>query len=99
MPRGRGPAELSPRTAPSGGSSSGGSAPRPAAPAPAVPSDVDSLNWAALAACESGGNPTIVSSNGLYHGLYQFSTRTWQSVGGSGAASQGVASSTALERK
>ena len=44
--------------------------------------------WAALAQCESGGNPTIVSSNGLYHGLYQFSVATWQSVGGSGLPSQ-----------
>ena len=65
-----------------------GSAP---APAPAASGDVASLNWAALAACESGGNPTIVSSNGLYHGLYQFSTSTWQSVGGSGVASQASA--------
>jgi hypothetical protein len=48
----------------------------------------DSLNWGALAQCESGGNPRIVSSNGLYHGLYQFSTSTWRSVGGSGTASQ-----------
>jgi uncharacterized protein YabE (DUF348 family) len=66
-------------------------APAPA-PVPQVGGDVDSLNWAALAACESGGNPTIVSSNGLYHGLYQFSTATWQSVGGSGVASQAPAS-------
>ena len=33
-----------------------------------------------------------MSSNGLYHGLYQFSTSTWQSVGGSGVASQAPAS-------
>jgi hypothetical protein len=52
---------------------------------------VDSLNWAALAQCESGGNPSIVSSNGLYHGLYQFDARTWQSVGGSGVASDAPA--------
>lgn len=44
--------------------------------------------WARLAQCESGGNPSIVSSNGLYHGLYQFSVSTWQSVGGSGLPSQ-----------
>ncbi|NCD19924.1 MAG: resuscitation-promoting factor [Actinobacteria bacterium] len=44
--------------------------------------------WAALAQCESGGNPTIVSANGLYHGLYQFSVATWASVGGSGLPSQ-----------
>ena len=42
------------------------------------------LNWAALAQCESGGNPNAVSPNGLYFGLYQFSISTWQSVGGSG---------------
>ena len=65
-------------------------APRPGS-ASAASGDVASLNWAALAACESGGNPTIVSSNGLYHGLYQFSTGTWQSVGGSGVASQASA--------
>jgi uncharacterized protein YabE (DUF348 family) len=47
-----------------------------------------SLNWAALAACESGGNPTIVSSNGLYYGLYQFTVGTWQAVGGTGLPSQ-----------
>jgi uncharacterized protein YabE (DUF348 family) len=48
----------------------------------------DSLNWAALAQCESGGNPRIVSASGKYHGLYQFSQATWNSVGGSGAPSQ-----------
>ncbi|WP_158220839.1 resuscitation-promoting factor [Kineosporia sp. R_H_3] len=51
----------------------------------------DSLNWAALAKCESGGNPSIVSSNGLYHGLYQFSVSTWRAVGGSGLPSQASA--------
>lgn len=44
--------------------------------------------WAALAQCESGGNPTVVSGNGLYYGLYQFSIGTWASVGGSGLPSQ-----------
>jgi len=52
----------------------------------------DDLNWAALARCESGGNPRIVSSNGLYHGLYQFSVGTWRGVGGSGLPSQASAS-------
>lgn len=47
--------------------------------------------WAKLAQCESGGNPSIVSSNGLYHGLYQFSVGTWKSVGGSGLPSQASA--------
>jgi uncharacterized protein YabE (DUF348 family) len=44
----------------------------------------DSLNWPALARCESGGNPRAVSSTGKYRGLYQFSFATWRSVGGSG---------------
>jgi len=37
-----------------------------------------------IAACESGGDPTAVSSTGMYRGKYQFSVATWQSVGGSG---------------
>ncbi|MGF1664089.1 MAG: ubiquitin-like domain-containing protein, partial [Kineosporiaceae bacterium] len=72
-----------------------GTKPRPApasgGTSPNVGGDVDSLNWAALAQCESGGNPSIVSSNGLYHGLYQFDAGTWQSVGGSGVASDAPA--------
>jgi uncharacterized protein YabE (DUF348 family) len=40
--------------------------------------------WAAVAKCESGGNPGAVSSTGKYRGLYQFSTQTWRSVGGAG---------------
>ncbi|MHA3946985.1 transglycosylase family protein [Cellulomonas bogoriensis] len=60
----------------SGGSSSGTSS--------SVGDDV----WAQLARCESGGNPSIVSSNGLYHGLYQFRVDTWRSVGGSGLPSE-----------
>ncbi len=55
---------------------------RQSAPAPSGSSG--GLNWAALAQCESGGNPNAVSPNGLYFGLYQFSISTWQSVGGSG---------------
>lgn len=51
----------------------------------------DGLNWAALARCESGGNPRAVSPNGLYHGLYQFANSTWRGVGGSGTASQASA--------
>ena len=48
-------------------------------------------NWGALAQCESGGNSSVVSSNGLYHGLYQFDVQTWKSVGGSGLPSQASA--------
>jgi hypothetical protein len=37
-----------------------------------------------IAACESGGDPTIVSADGSYRGKYQFDFGTWESVGGSG---------------
>ncbi|WP_415735803.1 transglycosylase family protein, partial [Lacicoccus alkaliphilus] len=57
----------------------------------AAPSNSGGQNWGALAACESGGDASIVSSNGLYHGLYQFDVQTWQSVGGSGLPSQASA--------
>lgn len=65
--------------------------PRPAAQPRQSTGSADGLNWAALARCESGGNPRAVSPNGLYHGLYQFDRRTWQGVGGSGVASQASA--------
>jgi uncharacterized protein YabE (DUF348 family) len=44
----------------------------------------DGLNWAALARCESGGNPQAYNPAGPYYGLYQFSASTWHSVGGTG---------------
>jgi hypothetical protein len=59
-------------------------APRRRAPAPvAVPPHLE-----AIAQCESGGDPTAVSADGMYHGKYQFSVATWQSVGGAGLPSQ-----------
>ncbi|WP_205708972.1 ubiquitin-like domain-containing protein [Kineococcus siccus] len=70
-------------------------APKPAAAAPSggggSVSGADGLNWGALAACESGGNASIVSASGKYHGLYQFSVATWRAVGGSGLPSQASA--------
>lgn len=42
----------------------------------------------AIAMCESGGDPTAVSADGMYHGKYQFSVATWQAMGGSGLPSQ-----------
>jgi hypothetical protein len=42
----------------------------------------------AIAQCESGGDPAAVSSDGTYHGKYQFSVATWQAMGGSGLPSQ-----------
>ncbi len=62
-------------------SSSGGSA--------AVSGD-DASIWAAIAQCESGGNPTTNTGNG-YYGMYQFSLPTWQSVGGTGLPSDASA--------
>lgn len=37
-----------------------------------------------IASCESGGDPTAVSSDGTYRGKYQFDYGTWASMGGSG---------------
>jgi len=42
----------------------------------------------AIAACESGGDPTIVDASGTYYGKYQFDTGTWASMGGSGLPSE-----------
>ncbi|MFC5181868.1 resuscitation-promoting factor [Actinomadura harenae] len=52
--------------------------------------DAARLNWAALAKCESGGNPHSVNPAG-YYGLYQFSLPSWASVGGSGRPSDAPA--------
>lgn len=38
---------------------------------------------AAIRACESGGNYSTDTGNG-FHGAYQFTQQTWESVGGSG---------------
>lgn len=48
------------------------------------------LNWAALAQCESGGNPSINTGNG-YYGMYQFNLQTWRGVGGYGYPHQASA--------
>lgn len=53
-----------------------------AAPAGAV-GGVSQSTLDAIAACESGGDPTAVNAGG-YYGKYQFDTGTWVSVGGSG---------------
>lgn len=47
-----------------------------------------SLNWHALAMCESTDNPHAISASGRFRGLYQFDLRTWRSVGGSGDPAQ-----------
>jgi soluble lytic murein transglycosylase-like protein len=62
----------------SGATSTGGEFPSPESVG------VSSSTLASIAACESGGDPTAVSADGAYHGLYQFDYGTWASVGGSG---------------
>ncbi|MFG2724249.1 ubiquitin-like domain-containing protein [Streptomyces canus] len=53
-------------------------------PMPTSVQGADHLNWQGLAVCESGGRPNAVDPSGTYGGLYQFDTRTWQGLGGSG---------------
>jgi hypothetical protein len=50
----------------------------------AVPAGAASAQLEAIAACESGGDPTAIGGGGLYRGKYQFTYETWQSVGGTG---------------
>jgi hypothetical protein len=70
-------------------------APAPEAPAPAndapapeqAPAPVHraySVNWDAIASCESGGNWGISTGNG-YSGGLQFTPSTWRSNGGAGS--------------
>lgn len=56
----------------------------PAEEAPPVPVAY-SVNWDAIAQCESGGNWSINTGNGYYGGL-QFTAGTWRANGGSGSA-------------
>jgi outer membrane biosynthesis protein TonB len=57
------------------------------APEPAkAPIKAYSVNWDAIASCESGGNWGISTGNG-YSGGLQFTPSTWRANGGSGSAS------------
>jgi Transglycosylase-like domain len=53
-----------------------------------LPGGVSIGTLEAIAACESGGNPEAVSSEGTYRGKYQFDQGTWESVGGQGDPAQ-----------
>ncbi|MFC5286958.1 transglycosylase family protein [Actinokineospora guangxiensis] len=53
----------------------------------ASPASADSVNWDAIAQCESGGNWAINTGNGYYGGL-QFLPSTWRANGGSGMPHQ-----------
>ena len=64
------------------------SANAPSAEAPAAqqaadpaPASSGGVNWAAIAACESGGNWSANTGNGFYGGL-QFTEQTWLAYGG-----------------
>ena len=48
---------------------------------PAAPAQAASVNWDAIAQCESGGNWHINTGNGFYGGL-QFTQSTWAGYGG-----------------
>ena len=40
------------------------------------------LNWAALAQCESSGNPRAVNRSGKYRGAFQMDAAFWRTYGG-----------------
>ena len=72
------------RTTPSTSSATATSACARASPASsAAAGSTASAPLQAIAACESGGNPSTNTGNGFY-GKYQFTQATWQSVGGTG---------------
>ncbi|CQD18301.1 resuscitation-promoting factor rpfE [Mycobacterium lentiflavum] len=60
--------------------------PPPPPPAPDAPAPIKaySVNWDAIAQCESGGNWGISTGNGFAGGL-QFTPSTWRANGGSGS--------------
>nr|WP_189935330.1 resuscitation-promoting factor [Streptomyces aurantiogriseus] len=68
-------------------------------PLPTSVHGVDHLNWQGLAACESGGRPNAVDPSGTYGGLYQFDTRTWHSLGGTGRPQDASAAEQTLRAK
>jgi len=51
-----------------------------------APAHADSVNWDAIAQCESGNNWSISTGNGFYGGL-QFTQGTWNAYGGGKYAS------------
>ena len=56
------------------------------------PATSGGVNWAAIAACESGGNWSTNTGNGFYGGL-QFSQGTWDAYGGGQYASTAAGAS------
>ncbi|WAZ22276.1 ubiquitin-like domain-containing protein [Streptomyces cinnabarinus] len=68
-------------------------------PMPTSVRGADGLDWQGLAACESGGRAGAVDPSGTYGGLYQFDTRTWRSLGGSGRPQDAPAAEQTLRAK
>ena len=52
--------------------------------AKAVIASVGRSTLAAIARCESHGNPRAIGGGGRYRGMFQFDFGTWRSVGGKG---------------
>ena len=50
----------------------------------AAPSGDPAATLQRIAQCESGGNPSAVSTDGTYRGKYQFDRETWRAMGGNG---------------
>lgn len=48
------------------------------------PRTIDELNWAAVAQCESRGNPRSSNSANGYFGMFQFTLTAWKTAGGFG---------------
>jgi hypothetical protein len=48
------------------------------------PRTVDELNWAAVAECESHGNPSSSNTANGYYGMFQFTVTAWKTAGGEG---------------
>jgi hypothetical protein len=51
---------------------------------PATTSATGTTDLAAIAQCESNGDPTAISADGVYRGKYQFTRASWAAVGGTG---------------
>ena len=64
--------------------------------ATSYPAASGGVNWAAIAACESGGNWSDNTGNGFYGGL-QFSEGTWLAYGGGQYASTAAGASQAQQ--
>ena len=85
------PVDAPPAPAPAGFDGNPPMPPVPAPPAPDAPPPPPvhkaySVNWDAIAQCESGGNWGISTGNGFSGGL-QFTSSTWHANGGAGSPS------------